>query len=65
MSGPPNDANGRVRGPMRFGRGACSARPVTSIDDPLNRTVMQHIYIIHSKWHLSFLGLRQLKVEVL
>jgi len=25
---------------MRFGRGACSARPVTSIGDPLNRTVM-------------------------
>jgi len=39
MSGPPNDANGRVRGPMRFGRVACYARHVTSIDDPLNCTV--------------------------
>ena len=39
MSGPPNVANGRVREPMRFGRGACAARPVTSIGGPLNRTV--------------------------
>ena len=39
MSGSPNDANGRVRVSMRFGRGACSARPVTSIDDPLDRVV--------------------------
>ena len=39
MNGPPSGANGRVREPMRFGRGACSARPVTSIGGPLNRTV--------------------------
>ena len=40
MSGSPNDANGRERGPMRFGRGACSARPVTSSGDPLDRIVI-------------------------
>ncbi len=39
MSGPPNDANGRVREPMRFWRKGCSASFTTSIGGPLNRIV--------------------------
>jgi len=48
MSGPPNDANGRARDPMRFGRKACSASFVTSIAGPVERTVRTLIANDHS-----------------
>jgi len=39
LNGPPNDAIGRVRELMRFGRKACSASFMTSIGGPFEAHV--------------------------